>query len=353
MSWTAFTDSAKIQDDTMLSELCAAWDERAAVSAASEVDPPDTASSVQNKRPWRELFEEIDDHCGDFVKNRDAGGDVVDDFDGTVVAPDLTHNLPMWTSSDLWSYVTSGASSAGPRRYTTHPSDGGTPLYGAPQIGDIIGGWLVEDLRKAINTLVWTPAGYFPGSNRISKTMTGHYGSTVYGKNNGTWAEVYALCLASWTDKGNSGSLGITKLQQKYGTVRRGGLNRRSGTLSVYLPQVDSVNCEVDFYLHPSAYPGDSLNIFDDCGTGYAENALVMIEEGVAGTTSSSEYVEVDGTVDVLSPASTAPDTFSVDPPTDESYYYGFWISIENYVTHGAAIALRWDVTGGFEYVAS
>jgi hypothetical protein len=62
--------------------------------------------------------------------------------------------MPTWTDQSLWSYVYSAAGIDRPRRYTVHPGDGGTPLYGYATLGDIIGPWLIEDLRRAFELLI-------------------------------------------------------------------------------------------------------------------------------------------------------------------------------------------------------
>ena len=168
----------------------------AGLSTVSWNDIP-AGQDIQSRAFWSAMQSWAQVSCGYFVKCIDETGNLITDLDGNP-EKDPAGNSIMWTIADLWDYVTDGQSTLGPRRYTSHPDDGGTVEYGAMQAGDIIGPWIFEDIQKALNVLIWTRATPTWDINRAGDTYRWSQ-SSEEGEYFSTRAEAIAKCQGYWT----------------------------------------------------------------------------------------------------------------------------------------------------------
>jgi hypothetical protein len=159
-------------------------------------------SDVQDVYFWRDLQTDLfpDPAMSDgvgigFLRTRNADGSARPAW-GTSGYEPLSNPPLIYTPEQLWEIATAGASSAGPTRYTVHPSEGGTPSYGLIQAGDIIGPWLLEDLQRlynamevvAIHDLQWEH-WFDPDPNK----------KEAEGSHEDSWAEAESAYASAWS----------------------------------------------------------------------------------------------------------------------------------------------------------
>lgn len=132
-------------------------------------DPPETVN-------WHYVQTDVEDLVPYFVEKRDWEG-----------AADIP-----WLTVERWRQVV-GLHPDGWTRYRTHPSQGGQPLHGAMQYGDIIGPWVFDELRRGLNALVWT---------LVNADWEHTASSHTYMQHTTSWSACVDAAIAAWDSPG-------------------------------------------------------------------------------------------------------------------------------------------------------
>lgn len=113
-------------------------------------------SSVEAMYPYTLPTDGSDKVSAYWAATVDINGNAVSNFDGYPLTSGDSLGEIAWTPSRFFPHVTGESTATGFRRYTKHPSQGGTLLYGPAQSGDIIGKWIFEDLQAAFGLMTRT-----------------------------------------------------------------------------------------------------------------------------------------------------------------------------------------------------
>ena len=229
-------------------------------------------------------------------------------------------------------FSAAGKTHANWRRYTTHPSDGGSVLYGRMEIGDIIGPWLFEDLQATLNVLVWTSSGY-------SWISGGTNNRNQASEPGATWAAAKTAAEAEWAASGGEAQEDAAPLAYTagVGTYGANAYRRRAKgyTASIWT----GCKRDVDFYVN-----AHGLDAFDDHQDGVLEELEYCYDTQAATTAANvtSNWLGAD-------PTGTFADSklaWCAEPPPDNDL--GWAVQFGGYDRWDALV--RWNVTDGFEY---
>ncbi len=335
------------------------------VEVGDRMQNPRTMYSGEPTHGIRVLQNAINNMADSFLKTRDSLGNALPtSFDGsTDVNP-----FESWTASDLWYYVTGGASSNGPRRYTLHPSGGGVASYGVAVDGDIIGLWVFEDLQKALNELLlilapasgtgsvywdWEWQGVNENDRYASK-------QSYEGPATPSWSDLKSDLEAAFNAGADYGMANghfiisdsypdyysILRDQQGHPTYpgREGFLSHtvQNHILTNGARSVWNVGGQAEFYVYPTTLGFTTQQVFDDFGTGWVEgewkryDLLTFNDQKTSPIVSNVVVFDDDPDTRPLWPAT--------NPGFDESHERGM-------KADEAAVVVRHNVAGGFEYV--
>lgn len=159
MAWKDLS-STWVNDVEVWDELYRAYTERFVVSGGGGATPKsiDVSEPVQPYVRIRNLQFDLGDVAGRFICPIQPDGTPIVFAGQPSSSSSLLFIDKLFADSvperNLWNLVT-GGKGLFPRRYTKNPADGGTVLYGYAQAGDIIGAWIFEDIRRAMELLVW------------------------------------------------------------------------------------------------------------------------------------------------------------------------------------------------------
>jgi len=190
MAWTTLTTPYDWQDVDFVNEFRGAEREREK-AIGGPAGPADVSAGedIQDKDFWEDRQTWCLDHCTEFVKTKNAsGGDL------TPVSWDGDEDIDNWTLATFKTRIAGNA--GGFRRYTTHPDDGGTALYGVMQVGDYIGDWIFEDLQAAYNLLVRTKEEDTETAGGRYHTSSNYKRSSV--ATHGVWATAKTNAETNW-----------------------------------------------------------------------------------------------------------------------------------------------------------
>lgn len=281
-----------------------------------------------------------------FARTIDSAGNPIVNFDSF-----SGDNVHVWDGiANAAPHITGMSGATGLRRYRTHPDDGGTVLFGPMQSGDIIGRWIFEDMQKALNLLVWAAFG-------------GDYDYTtpLYIHKTGFAKPTIAEEIADWTSRPEYSSYtpSAFTLQNivQYG-VQYIIQTSKTRYLQRWLaadgwPAGPGVAGEMDVYAPPSPtveefgnnFDGVPIYTFDDCGFGLHYHAWTMLDSGIAIAA---------GDAQILTPYYGDNTTVRPGwPPADGTH--GFqqgYVPTADPFDRRLHVVVRWDVPGGFEYVA-
>jgi len=245
-----------------------------------------------------------------------------------------------WYGSRTQLFEAAGLTHTDWRRYTVHPSEGGTVKYGKAETGDILGAWLLADLQAILNVLVWrarkTPGD---GAEWTADGETNHYHGDSSCQE--TWEAAIAAAKADYGAEGSvNGSPGAWTGGWKHycGALQGSGYDAWTSRKYAYLEFWEpAYGCEraigVDFYalMHKKDVwnsQGDPCSWPDYLCHWYAET-LPAADSG--GRISSQSYGDA-----------SKPPNWGGEPDL-EGYDYG-------YDGGYGVVLVRYDVAGGFDY---
>jgi hypothetical protein len=229
------------------------------------------------------------------------------------------------------------------RRYTRPPSAGGSDLHGRCQAGDLRGPWLLEDLYRCLNCLVWTRRGL---AFRGEPAWGDNYAcpaKSAYGASFISLADAVNACLANWPQAGTAGSVynpvgPASSASQFYAagtgkweawTVRIRPYGVAPGDNSV-APGTFPLACAADWWGYTAA-----AGTFDAQGdAGIADGGMsLLLQEAAAARDYPVCSVQIPGPE-----VAACPVNFPV-ANGDQG-----WACASD----GGRLVLRWDVAGGF-----
>ncbi len=298
MAFTAISNFDAAQDVIgLIAELVAAVNERCGVDVGTWSTMVAPVGSdfldIQNGKfdldgggttfyMWAyELQNRIEAICDTFVNTSavEAGGD----FHGRTTA-----GIPMWTPDNLWAEVTGEPTATGPRRYTTHPDDGGSVSYGKVQVFDIYGAWIIEDLQAACELLIWTTGS--------GSSYTDTWGDAQFGEgyNEATWASAKTEAEGSWQTADAEGihayTTGIIDAFDQFDAFASAS---RSRITVSGMPS--NITKDIDIYLWADVVNANYTNTFDNNGvpaiTGADQLNKITTEIGHVGTSFQTGYI--------------------------------------------------------------
>ncbi|MHB1158243.1 MAG: hypothetical protein ACYC26_15570 [Phycisphaerales bacterium] len=271
---------------------------------------------------------------GWFVKHLDNNGQPISDLDGS--ANGLMY-LNHWNLANAAPIFTGLPEATSFRRYRVHPSEGGQPLFGGITAGDIVGPWIFEDLQRAINLLVWTAQmGEWP-TNQYPKARAGGGSTQAEAVTNFASAEEYdpGYGQTSWFNYYHRGLTSSFTIQSTRETLQaRWPVTNNSGWT---LPVGPGVSGLMDVYATPHYESPDSE--FDPGGFGLHGSTWTRMQNDI--------------------PISPDDETVTANELGTTSYAPGSWPvakTYRGYLPSGVGsyprLLIRWNVPGGFEYVA-
>jgi hypothetical protein len=189
--WSAVPATALLQDPTYLDEIYAAIAERQDNNAPTTITANE--QTIQDKTIWQGIQTAIESLLVGFVVSHSDG--VRFDRDHY----DTAESIP--TYADLADLMTcAGLSHTDWRRYTVHPSEGGTPSYGQVEVGDIHGWWLYDDAKRCLDALVWVLRGLADTDSQTYNGSGDEEGTSALGDTaESVWAASKAEAEAGWT----------------------------------------------------------------------------------------------------------------------------------------------------------
>ena len=199
----------------------------------------------------------IETYCTSFVATKDSGLNPLTNYDNVA-------DIEMWTWAKMETRLFGGNSGGWTRK-----NSGGTS-YGKVQAGDYFGPHLFNDLRTALDAMIWLHAGQSDvgwdasGDNNYS---AGGQGLGFYG----TWGAAQAAASLDETVTENDGpAVAYTNGQHVTGSGYKAWFGRRYcyGTIQ-NMPTSDSKH--VDWYEHTKAGSSDD-EIYDDNGDDVIED---------------------------------------------------------------------------------
>ena len=254
---------------------------------------------------WRFYQKWCEDNCGKFVRCLDDAGDPLD-LDGET-------KIGKWTWSDMKALVLP----YGDWRAKTIAAGVVTTSLRKAEEGDVYGPWLMEDLRKVLNALIWT-------AYRV--TLSIPYGAVsktaAHSAFTGDYAAAKAQALSEWN--ANEGSpyqaqayyyAAYTVATGKYGwfVVRGCSVGSVEGipagcakTVGFYVHAVNNVNDVPD---------QTGVDEFDAQGDVVVENQWKLWES----TDLAADVTGCVGTVQLSSGGTAMPDAPAADPNTVEN----------------------------------
>lgn len=253
--------------------------EKQSILGQTLMDIPAVGADVQDHAFWETLQQWIIDYCPLF--QRSHGDDGVEyTFPQTATYPPT-----MWTLATLC--TAAGISGTSFRRYTTHPDDSGTELYGVMQAGDIIGPWIMEDLQKMLNMLVWTTAcdtgtGYTHDTSWTDALLQGSAGfGGYYLDAGGAWDAAMTDASGDYPEGGYGGEpqgeyvYGITYDVPPDGWAADAwtNTNHRFGHITTTLPTAIKRDIAWSCYVEETDGAATFTPVgFDSFGAGYVED---------------------------------------------------------------------------------
>jgi hypothetical protein len=153
MRFTRIQNGLDVQRVAFVNEFVRAYSERRQAIGQSEVREIAAGTDIQSASFWRVMQEWMESNCTSFVDHTAT-------IEGASAIP--MHTLPSWRAA--------AGLSGGFRR-----TSGSGMARGVMQAGDIIGGWVFQDLQKGFDALRWTIRFAFvtPGSGQL-KSSTGY-----------------------------------------------------------------------------------------------------------------------------------------------------------------------------------
>lgn len=245
-----------------------------------------------------------------------------------------------FTTASFFTLVNGGT---GWRRYTTHPDDGGSLLYGPIQAGDVIGDWLYEDIQAGFNL-------------KVKRTQWGIWdtlnGGHTYGL--GEFEADAATAKSAATTDFNAQPTGIawTPESSTYLDVFDGGtapdtytasMTRGASDMKIELGFEYNYKCEMKFHFIPLAVSGGTFHLQD--ATGLVENYWHLLDTQTILANDGNIYQYGSQIVNntLLTTALTNwPSTPA--PGLDDSLG---WIAS----TSSIWATIDYSITGGFSYV--
>jgi hypothetical protein len=255
-----------------------------------------------------------------------------------------------------------GLNAGGFRRYTVHPSDGGTVAYGLAQAGDLIDYWIFQDLMaglKALQATTGAAQDYDWDSDGESLARIGYDGGA-------TWAACKAASetafdASSLYDAGHSPPSAYTIGTYDVPSGSGGWANMyRNTSHQVWTGRTSAsgIGRQVDFYVAtvaPSSiaylgsdpaiiiYPPNFDNTFD--GNGDWPGGYTLPGRWYKWSSGSGVVSGITGLSDEKF-GPTDPDTH----PTWCDQPGTLHAKVRGYATFYASCILWWNVAGGFEY---
>lgn len=243
----------------------------------------------------------------------------------------------------------------------------GATAYGRPQVGDVFGSWIVNELKAAIDVLthvkVWrheVPGGSEPYHALWVDTIDDdpnddfrHYYSS--GTDAGDYGIARGAAAAAWSDPPPWLEAGLAhtidnkwweKYTASYKTVAQYTSLSYINRYKVRLFRADDLTGDVSIYAFPWAFPGytdaDITAIeeitWDDCGEGLTENVPILVEAFAA-----SADQEIDGSNYEFDDDTTIPPDVVTEPiGNNDGYFIGFRAVPMTVIDFG--------VSGGFVY---
>ena len=333
MGWTDLTTGAySPQDVAIHNEFIAALVERQTVLVQSTADAVVAGDVAQDtalgggggKHSLIEIVTWINGGCSLFVQNRvTTTGAAITDYDGAAT-------IDMWTAANLWRTVNGNAdNSGGPPCYLV--GVGGDAVYRTPQAGDVLRAETFIAVQDALNLLVWTSAGGTWGS---ASAYTGGSGEQA------SCAEAKAAAIADWHSWIASGYpyAYCYATYSSYWDYYDAGMGRASAYSTV---SFNSAPCAaaLDFYTYITSYDWEGGWDFDAQGDAVEDEKWIKFDGTSVSVADSSKT-----SIEFAQTSSSQPPNWPVGCPEGGAS--------RGWETRNGRGILRWDVAGGFEYVA-
>jgi hypothetical protein len=226
-------------------------------------------------------------------------------------------------------------------------------LYGLPVAGDLFGPWNLNDIQTALNDQVWTWTGSSGGGVATASSGVVQWGwkSTLYAahweteEEESTYEEAVAGLEAAWYET-------ATPILSALSNVYLNGEVDSGGPFATY-----ALN---GAYLEADAEKQTAIPVLDRLPTHCSKTILLYVfgdsgaipgtwEPSDSGITTPDEWTLLETTGptaagEIEMTEIGDPDVVP-DPPTGMDLFAGFTISAAFYL-------IKWDVVGGFAYVA-
>jgi len=335
-----------------------------------------TPTNTSGSFGWKFLQEQIASLCKYFVQSHD--------LDGTPRSTDYyagKTTIEMWTFPNLMQAVRGGTPQSDFRRATTYPTDwtdwsdtaysAGKITLGTPR--DILGPWIPSDIQKAFNMLIWSAVSNFeyglsvPNGFSTRPLIKGiiysysdddEYNGSC-GNSNDTWEEILAAAESDWARDTGHEMYVVWHGPRKYSARSHGNRYGKSAWMEeqrtfVYIDNLPEIAREIDCYIlaqAPDIALGDDISVFDALGESIAENKWSLVTSFASSSTSTatSDYI-ISSAFGTMPPWGGTPTPPPAYPPDKRNYSWrGF--SAGYFDGGNAAAIMRWNVSGGFDYV--
>jgi hypothetical protein len=244
-------------------------------------------------------------------------------------------SIPMWTTTTFFLALTNDT------HFRRKANWGDNFSFGYAQAGDIIGPWIMEDLQRALNMMIWTRYTYILDRKEENNRKLGT------GQSEASWAAAKSATETSYT--GSSTSTATICEAFSYGNYYIGIVGWQailSRTYQYGHVTIDSTLAkEVDWYCWAQidALYTQFMEVveFGAHGDEVIQNAfsLWLTETKAAG--SAEEWAT---TTKIASGSLTQP-VWTSEPAQRQENYLGYQID-----TAKLYAVARWDVDGGFTY---
>ncbi len=338
MGWTAVTNNMDWAATAILNEYVSAINERAGTISNGGLTAVVAGDDVQAVSFWEGLQNWVLDNLIYFVDT------AFEDFDGET-------DITMFA---LTTWKTESGLTSGFRRATTLPTvwasySDAAYSYGVCQAGDIIGPWLLADLQAALNVLIWTMewgTGHSQGYQGAYWEV-GTDNALAFGwGTNPPWQDFKDAVDAEWLTAALSdydSPMAYTRALGDSTNGYQGDIGRCASYCVWDCPEA-TLKRDVDFYSiaqHGGTAQDNTFGPNGDWGVGHVVGELHWwltdaVQDGLTGISSG-----LFGTLPRAHP------DWCDEPSSGHSKYLG-------YITESAHIGIvfRWNVAGGFEYVA-